>query len=203
MGALCPTTRFCGATSSSIPPRMGRRRKAGRRQPNGRLQHRDDPGRPTRERLNHGVVARLERPIADDDGHPVQPYRAATFLSQLEAQGLIDKATLIAGEAFRAQFYKASFDSLGAAAMVRSSRSTAGSAPTARIEHARHAVWQAICAVGGLASLNGSCLWHVVGWESDLALWVLEQGWVGRRISVEMGRSILLEALAALKEHYS
>lgn len=190
--------------------RRGRTRKAGLRQPNGRIRRRgsrggpafEDPGLPTHERFKHGAgVARLDKPIADDEGRPVRPFRAATFLSTLQADGLIDKATLVAAEDFRAQFYKARFDPLGAAELVRRSRSTGGTEPSSRI-HARHAVWAAVVAVGGLASPGGSCLWHVVGWECELARWALEQGWVGRRISLEAAHGILIATLASLKEHY-
>ena len=31
---------------------------------------------PTKERRNQGIVERLERPIADEYGRPVRPYRA-------------------------------------------------------------------------------------------------------------------------------
>jgi hypothetical protein len=68
-------------------------------------------------------------------------------------------------------------------------------------EIVRNAVWRAICAVGGLASLDGSCLWHVIGGECDLARWALEQGWIGRRISVDAAQGILISTLASVKEH--
>jgi hypothetical protein len=188
--------------------RRGSKRKAGPRYPNGQLRHRhafEDPGLPTHERFRHGFgVARLTETIADDEGRPARPFRAATFLAQLEAKGLIDKATRNAGDKFREKFYTARFDRLGAASLVRSSRSTGGTEPDSRksrIEIARDAVWRAVCAVGGLASLDGSCLWHVVGWEDDLNRWVLEQGWIGRRITASLAQDILISTLASLKEH--
>jgi hypothetical protein len=52
-----------------------------------------------------------------------------------------------------------------------------------------------------LASLEGSCLWRVIGFECDLARWALEQGWRGRRISVDTAQDILISTLASLKEH--
>jgi hypothetical protein len=216
-----PKTRFALRRSLAfrMSKRRGSKRKAGPRQPNGQLRRHapEDPGRPTPQRFRHGAVARLDKPIADEEGRPARPYRAASFLSELLAVGLIDpqtdkpidKKTLAemraAGEDFRAQFYKARLDPLGAAEFVRSAHSTGDSLPSNRpdpIERARNNVWQAICAVGGLASLDGSCLWHVVGRECDLARWALEQGWVGRRIGVAMAQNILISTLASLKEHY-
>jgi hypothetical protein len=187
--------------------RRGPKRKVGLRQPNGRLQRRrhafEDLGEPTPERRRHGGVARLEKPIADEDGRPARPYRAATFLEKLKDAGLIDVLALAAGEDFRVQFYKAKLDPLGAAGNVRSDRSTGGTEPTARIENARHKVWWAICAVGGLASLQGSCLWHVVGWEQPLDRWALEQGWVGRRITIEAAQTVVISTLVTLRERLS
>jgi hypothetical protein len=206
---ICPLPKTRAASRRSLALRMSKRRgrthKAGPRQPNGQLRrHRhapEDPGRPTPQRFRHGDVARLDKPIADDDGRPVRPYRAASFLSALEAAGLIDKKMLAAGDDFRAQFYKAKFDRLGAAQLVRSSRSTGTSLPPSRVEDARDAIWRSICAVGGLASQEGSCLWHVIGFECDLARWALEQGWIGRRITVSRAQDILISTLASLKEH--
>jgi hypothetical protein len=42
----------------------------------------------------------------------------------------------------------------------------------ARIAAKEH-VWRAICAVGGLASAGGACLWHVIGLEQSLKEWAL------------------------------
>jgi hypothetical protein len=220
---ICPLPKTRIALRRSLAFRMSKRRgskrKAGPRYPNGQLRHRhaiEDPGRPTPQRFRHGGVAKLAEPIADDDGRPVRPYRAASFLSEFVAAGLndpetgkpIDEKTLAemhaAGDDFRALFYTAKLDPLGAAQLVRSSRSTGGTDPDSgksRIETARNAVWRAICAVGGLASLEGSCLWRVVGGECDLARWALEQGWIGRRISVDAAQGILISTLASLKEH--
>ena len=169
---------------------------------------------PTPQRFWHGGVARLDKPIADDDGRPVRPYRAASFLAQLEADGLIDHETgtpidkktwaemRAAADDFRAQFYKAKLDRLGAAQLVRSAHSTGTSLPPPRVENARESVWRSICAVGGLASLEGSCLWHVIGFECDLARWALEQGWIGRRITVSVAQDILISTLASLTENH-
>jgi hypothetical protein len=71
-----------------------------------------------------------------------------------------------------------------------------------RVEGAREEVWRAIVAVGGPGSPGGSCLWHVVGCESSLKEWALEQGWNGRRVSQETASGILIAALAILEAHH-
>jgi hypothetical protein len=214
-----PKTHIALRRSLALSKRRGCKRKVGPRYPNGQLRRHapeDPPGKPTPQRFRHGAVAKVD--IVDDHSRAVRPYRAASFLSEheVEAVGRIDPETgkridkktwaemRAAGEDFRAIFYKAKLDPLGAAELMRSSRSTGGTEPDSRrsrIETARNTVWRAICAVGGLASLDGSCLWHVVGGERDLARWALEQGWIGRRISAEAAHSILISTLAALKEH--
>jgi hypothetical protein len=162
---------------------------------------------PTPERRNHGVVERLERPIADESGRPARPYRAVDTLATMERRGSITAGMRQAGEDFRARFATAQLDPLRAADWSRlrvgiSSRFRAGDEPGLRIEGARDVVWRAILAVGGIGSPAGSCLWHVVGWERSLKEWALEQGWSGRRVSQEAASGILIAALGALEAHF-
>jgi len=162
---------------------------------------------PTPERRNHGVVERLERPIADESGRPARPYRAVDTLATMERRGSITAGMRQAGEDFRARFATAQLDPLRAPDWSRlrvgiSSRSRAGDEPGLRIEGARDVVWRAIQAVGGIGSPAGSCLWHVVGWERSLKEWALEQGWSGRRVSQEAASGILIAALGALAAHF-
>ena len=162
---------------------------------------------PTPERRNHGVVERLERPIADESGRPARPYRAIDTLATMERRGSITAGMRQAGEDFRARFATAQLDPLRAPDWSRlrvgiSSRSRAGDEPGLRIEGARDVVWRAIQAVGGIGSPAGSCLWHVVGWERSLKEWAQEQGWSGRRVSQEAASGILIAALGALEAHF-
>jgi hypothetical protein len=162
---------------------------------------------PTPERRNHGIVERLERPIADESGRPARPYRAVDTLATMERRGSITAGMRQAGEDFRARFATAQLDPLRAPDWSRlrvgiSSRFRAGDGPGLRIEGAREVVWRAILAVGGIGSPAGSCLWHVVGWERSLKEWALEQGWSGRRVSQEAASGILIAALGALEAHF-
>jgi hypothetical protein len=162
---------------------------------------------PTPERRNHGIVERLERPIADESGRPARPYRAVDTLGAMERRGSITAGMRQAGEDFRTRFATAQLDPLRAPDWSRlrvggSSGFHAGDEPGLRIEGARNMVWRAIRAVGGLGSPAGSCLWHVVGWERSLKEWALEQGWNGRRVSQEAASGILIAALGALQAHF-
>jgi hypothetical protein len=171
---------------------------------------RPDPGAgnaPTPERLRHGVVERIERPIADSTGLIGRPYRVVDTLALMERRGSITHGMRQAGEDFRARFAVAQLDPLRALDL---SRLRLGDrvlrpnedGPGLRIEAARTAVWRAIGSVGGIASPAGSCLWHVVGWGCSLKEWALEQGWSGRRVSQEAASGILIAALGALEAHF-
>lgn len=161
---------------------------------------------PTPERLDHGAVERLERPIADSAGRLARPYRGIDTLAAMERRGSITPAMRQAGEDFRARFAVAQLDPLRALDYSRprdgaAARHYGGEGPGLRVEGARQAVWRAILAVGGPGSPAGSCLWHVVGWERSLKEWALEQGWSGRRVSQEAASGILIAALGALESH--
>jgi hypothetical protein len=162
---------------------------------------------PTSERRKHGVIERLDRPIADESGRPSRPYRAIDTLATMERRGSITAGMRHAGEDFRARFAVAQLDPLRVPDWSRprdrgSIRFTGKDQTAVRIEAARDVVWKAVQAVGGVGSPGGSCLWHVVGWERSLKEWALEQGWSGRRVSQEAASGILIAALGALEAHF-
>ncbi len=182
--------------------KRGPPKRKGTRDRNGRLV---DQGSPTHERYAHGGIERLEKQISDNDGRPSQPYRAISPLMAMERSGVITPRMFDAGEKFRVRFGVALLDPLHAADLIRAqmSRSTSGTEPSLRVEGARRSVWRAICAIGGLASPAGSCVWNVVGCEQPLKEWALEQGWGGRRdLDRSAASGILIAALGALEEYY-
>jgi hypothetical protein len=120
---------------------------------------------PTRERQQHDKVERIDKPIADGAGGVARSYRVVDILAAMERRGSITAGTRLAGETFRQKFTAAHLASLHAANLHRSARGQHGSGPTERMIAAREVVWRAICAVGRLASVDGSCLWQVVGFE--------------------------------------
>jgi uncharacterized protein DUF6456 len=165
------------------------------------------PIMPTPERRQHGVIERLDRPIADESGGAGRPYRTVDTLAVMERRGSITAAMRRAGDDFRARFATAQLDPLRALDYSRPRNGSGGQRnrreePNLRVEGAREAVWRAVLAVGGLGSPGGSCLWHVVGWERSLKEWSVEQGWSGRRVSQEAASGILIAALGALEAHY-
>ncbi|MGE3783622.1 MAG: hypothetical protein AB7H71_12870 [Alphaproteobacteria bacterium] len=168
---------------------------------------RPDGNRPTAERLRHGPIERLDRAIADTQNRASRPYRALDTLAIMERRGSITAGMRQAGEDFRARFAIAQLDPLRALDISqlrlrdRPFRDM-DEGQGLRIEAAREAVWRAIQSIGGIASPGGSCVWHVVGWETSLKHWAIEQGWNGRRISQEAASGILVAALGALEAYF-
>jgi len=161
---------------------------------------------PTPERLRHGPVVPVSRPIPDTAGRPSRPWKAIDTLAIMEGRGSITSGMRRAGEDFRARFAVAQLDPLRAADPSHLRIAELGprlekEAPGPRIEAARRQVWQALRSVGGAGSPAGSCLWHVLGWERTLREWAQEQGWSGRRVSPEAAAGILIAALGALESH--
>jgi hypothetical protein len=74
--------------------------------------------------------------------------------------------------------------------------------PTARQAEARKRVWQALKALGGIASPAGSCVWHVLGCEWPLGDWARRQGWGGRPVEVHAAAGVLVGALGMLEAHF-
>src|SRR5437879_9772360 len=74
---------------------------------------------PTLERRNRGIVERVERPIADEQGRPSRPYRAVDTLAAMERRGSITSGMRQAGEDFRARFTLAQLDPLPAPDLSR------------------------------------------------------------------------------------
>jgi hypothetical protein len=151
----------------------------------------------------HGKVERFSKPIADTSGAVARPYRAIDTLAAMERRGTITAGMRQAGERFRSLFRIAGLDPLRAASLVRTSLGNRGGDPTARVLAAKEKLWRAICAVGGLASAGGACLWHVVGLEQTLKEWALTGGWCGRPIGEERASGILIAALGALEVYFA
>jgi hypothetical protein len=153
---------------------------------------------PTPERLCHGEVERLNRPIADEHGRPARPFQAVDILVAMERRGSITPGMRGAGQDFRETFQRAHLDPLHAAKLERT-----GFSPTAlpgfRIEAARERVWQTIRRLGGLGSPPGSCLWHVIGLEETIRHWAMLQEWRRKQLDVETASGILIASLGMLE----
>ena len=171
--------------------RVGRPRKA-----------RHEEEGPTPERRQRGDVERLERSIADEEGRPARPFRHIDTLGRMLRRRSISPAMHQAGEDFRAVFAAAQLGGLRASDLTRVPQGLRELEPTARQAAARKRVWDALKALGGIASPAGSCVWHVVGCEWTLRDWSLREGWGGRPLSEETAAGILVGALGVLQAHY-
>ena len=162
---------------------------------------RDELG-PTPERWRRGGVERLEHSIADEEGRPARPFRGMDTLARMLRRGSINAAMHQAAEDFRAVFAAAQLDGLRSPDLARVPQTLRELEPTARQAEARKRVWQALTALGGIASPAGSCVWHVIGCEWTMREWALREGWGGRPLSPETAAGILIGALGVLQAHY-
>ena len=153
---------------------------------------------PTPERLCHGEVERLNRPIADEHGRPARPFQAVDILAAMERRGRITAGMRGAGEDFRETFQRAHLDPLRAANLERIGF-TLIATPSSRIEAARQHVWKIITAIGGIGSPAGSCLWHVIGLEQTIRHWAMLQEWRRKHLDQETASGILIASLGMLE----
>lgn len=168
----------------------------------GRPKRAPDEIAPTEERLGHGDVARVPAAVADEDGRPARPYRAADSLARMVRNGTISPAMQQAADDFRAIFRRAALDPLRAPDLRRMPGGGQGLQLDDHHADARRKVARALDAAGGIASPGGSCLWHVVGCEWTVRQWAARAGWGGRRLSEETAAGVLVAALGVLQALY-
>lgn len=135
--------------------------------------------------------------FVDANGQVSSPYRAVDTLMLMERRGSIDADMRAAGEAFRADFALASLVGLRASDLERvGGCGLGGELPVGHVaELARRRVWAMLQRVGGVGSLAGSCLWHVLGEGCSLREWATMHG-----RSREAAGGILSHALSALAQ---
>lgn len=159
---------------------------------------------PPLERWNRGEVERpSQHAIADSDGRPGAPFRAVSTLAQMEGRGSITAHMKQAGEQFHGDFILAGLEPLRAADMARVPITGVGPMTIAsRQLSARQRIWEAVVALGGIASPAGCCAWHVLGRETLIKDWAMREGWCGRPIGEKTAAGILIGALGVLILHY-
>lgn len=156
----------------------------------------------TPERRRRGDLERLPHAIADEAGRPARPYRVVDTLAAMLRKGTITAAMRQAADDFHAQFVLASLDPLRAADLNRLPGAWRDVPMSLRQAEARTKVWQALQALGGIASPAGSCVWHVVGCEWTVKDWALREGWGGRSLSQEAASGVLVGSLGVLQGFY-
>ena len=180
---------------------MGGSTMVGKRQTKTGKPDQDDPGKPSRWRLQHDLVTAPLRESDPETGAPVTHRRIIDTLGQLLANGAITPQMHEAGCMFRSQFRSAMLDGMRVSSLVRVTGSD-GDTPGERQAAARTRVANAIAVFGGVDSACGSCLWHVVGLEHSLREWAGHRGWGGRSVHHVQAQGILVGALNVLAVHY-
>lgn len=159
--------------------------------------------RPPSVRELRGETEWPQEQIADEEGNPSSPFRAIDILRKLHLRGTISLEEKQAGHQFQDDFDRAGLEQLRAADMGRVPSGKSSGGPTAGQIEAREAVWIAICALGGLTSAAGGCVWHVLGHRDTLEQWTTRESFAFRAINRHIARGILIGALGALRAHYA
>lgn len=157
---------------------------------------------PSRERKAHGTIEVIDR-LADDAGRISRPYRSVDLLTKLERRGLITPEMRLAGSDFQAQFSRAGLEALKSSDFSRVvvSGRAFGDASVA-VYDARAAIWEILTLCGGVSSVNGSCLWAVLGLEWSIERWTDELRNTGRQINRHQGVGLLIGTLPILVKYY-
>jgi hypothetical protein len=185
--------------------RRGRPRKNGPRQPNGRLRQIAIVIAPTAERFRRGPLELIQDAVADVAGNASGLYRAIDILETLERVGAITDTMRFVGERLRRLFRVGRLNRLHARDVAVPHQPLSASSRAFMRSHTAEAaaaeVWAAIESVGGIGSVHGSALWHLLGEEQDPAAWeAQESARRGYRVDAE---TELAAALAKLAEFYA
>ncbi len=162
---------------------------------------RENLGKPSKWRLQHGGVGPAVRDADPDTGTPVQHHRTVDTLGVMLDHNTITPEMHEAGCIFRTQFRTASLDGMRTTQLIRVPGGS-GDTLTERQASARRRVAAVMEVVGGPDTATGSCLWHVVGLECSVREWAMRRGWNGKPIPPPQGQGILIGALGILAAHY-
>lgn len=162
---------------------------------------REDLARPTKWRLQHGDFGAPGRLVDPETGAPVTHRRAKDLLGKLADNGTIDPVMRDAGEQFHQQFRGAALAGVATSKLVWVARSSADPM-TDHIVASRRRVLSAIDALGGIDSIGGTCVWHVVGEEMSIREWAMRQGWRNRPVHHVTAQGVLVASLGVLVGHY-
>jgi len=158
---------------------------------------------PPIERGQHDRLEAVE--IRDEEGWPAQTFRVVDAIGRLLRAREIDRQTAEAAGRFKSDFRRAHLDPLRAPALGRLAGQAYRPVSLSEVtEEARVRVAEALSAVGGVSSISGSVLWHVIGADLNLREWASQQVF-GRRqsgIHLATARGILIAALFCLAAAY-
>lgn len=124
-------------------------------------------------------------------------------LERMHARGSLSRPMLEAARRFHAHFQISHFSDIRSMSLVApsSTPSHGGDLSDHQLD-ARNHVRTALNEIGGISSLLGSCMWHVVGLEHSMREWRVMRSWTERPLNAHNATGILIAALDHLARHY-
>lgn len=139
----------------------------------------------------------------DASGQPSEHFRIVDTLGTMLRRGTITSPMYDAGTRFAEDFYSAGLEGTRAIDYGSAGGGSASTdSMTERVAMAQHRVGKALDAVGGIESLGGSLLWHVVGQGMSLREWIRCSLWNRRRLDIREVRGVMIVAMQVLAAHY-
>ncbi|MEG1565100.1 MAG: hypothetical protein RR365_15485 [Bacteroides sp.] len=112
----------------------------------------------------------------DASGQLSEHFRIVDTLGTMLRRGTITTPMFDAGTRFAEDFHSAGLEGIRAIDYGSAGGGSASTdSMTERVAMAQHRVGKALDAVGGIESLGGSLLWHVVGQGMSLREWIQKQ----------------------------
>lgn len=139
----------------------------------------------------------------DASGQPSEHFRIVDTLGTMLRRGTITSPMYDAGTRFAEDFHSAGLEGTRAIDYGSAGGGSASTdSMTERVAMAQHRVGKALDAVGGIESLGGALLWHVVGQGMSLREWASKTVWNRRIFKREEARGVIFVILQALSMHY-
>lgn len=144
------------------------------------------------------AIERSDKQVQDIHGGIGNPFVVNDTLRALYRNGTIDDAQLAAGRQFEEDFRLARIDPLKAPDLSRVPGQGGSEITTATCD-AKDRVWAALQRVGGLRSMAGRVLWHVLGEGMSFRDYVKSGGGITSHGAVSTALQIALEIISTPK----
>lgn len=138
----------------------------------------------------------------DSSGKSAEYFRIIDTLGTMLRKGTINVPMFDAATLFGSDFHAAGLLGVRSIDYASVGGEATGSSTTEKAAIASHRVHKALKSVGGIGSIGGSFLWHVVGEGLQLNEWAGNTPWNNRMLTKDEARGVAISALQSLAAHY-